>query len=204
MVTEVQKIFTEDEWQKETFNFFAPNAQGQQRTFTKGQVFNNLRIAGPLYGYPVFEIKVAKVFDSKAKPVLLEYQSGKFFQPLRAIFKTGDDLRKDFLVEVMFFIFNKIWENSGLKKKPHVYQYLVIPSGTNAGKLFVVVQIPRSQQYYLGWIRFVKHPILGFIEFVPDCTPVKSFDWNRIDSLTEREVDTLVQTGSFTKQKIFT
>lgn len=39
------------------------------------------------------------------------------------IFKRGDDLRQDYVVQTMFFIFNRIWALSPMRYKPFIHQY---------------------------------------------------------------------------------
>lgn len=39
------------------------------------------------------------------------------------IFKRGDDLRQDYVVQTMFFIFNRIWALSPMRYKPFIQEY---------------------------------------------------------------------------------
>jgi hypothetical protein len=39
------------------------------------------------------------------------------------IFKRGDDLRQDYVVQTMFYIFNRLWSLSPMRHKPFIHQY---------------------------------------------------------------------------------
>jgi hypothetical protein len=59
-------------------------------------------------------VTVKKVFTSKAKPLLLELTAKD--DPSTSslvIFKKGDDLRVDMLTQVMFYVFNELWQDAG-------------------------------------------------------------------------------------------
>lgn len=46
------------------------------------------------------------------------------------IFKRGDDLRQDYVVQTMFFLFNRIWALSPMRYKPFIHQYKYEKNGT--------------------------------------------------------------------------
>jgi hypothetical protein len=75
------------------------------------------------------------------------------------IFKKGDDLRVDMLVQTMFYIFNTIWSNAGLKHVPFTHQYKIIPMG----------------------------PDIGAVEFVTGSESIQTFDWNSWRTLTQEQ-----------------
>jgi len=62
--------------------------------------------------------------------------------------------------QVMFFVFNKIWENSNFGKfqKPFISQYRVFPSSEDT----------------------------GFVEYVPSKT-IQEYDWNNLDKFSTEE-----------------
>jgi hypothetical protein len=48
------------------------------------------------------------------------------------IFKRGDDLRQDFVVQTIFFVLNRLWQQSPMVDKPFIYQYkyVILPCET--------------------------------------------------------------------------
>lgn len=54
--------------------------------------------------------------------MLIQLNPGKSESAL-CIFKKGDDLRQDYAVQSMFFVFNRLWNASPLLHKPFIYQY---------------------------------------------------------------------------------
>ncbi len=136
----------------------------------KGTVIKDLDILDPIYeeesggNNVVTEVTVKKVFSSKAKPLLLEMKyKNADKKPNFFIFKKGDDLRQDLLVQVMFFVFNTLWKNSNMPSIPFIYQYKIIPMGFD----------------------------IGAVEFVQPCESLQTFDWTKIKTLSPEEKRTL-------------
>eukprot|EP01126_Amoeba_proteus_P003295 TRINITY_DN11093_c0_g2_i6.p1 TRINITY_DN11093_c0_g2~~TRINITY_DN11093_c0_g2_i6.p1 ORF type:complete len:556 (-),score=157.67 TRINITY_DN11093_c0_g2_i6:119-1786(-) len=88
------------------------------------------------------------------------------------IYKRGDDLRQDYVIQIMFFIFNRLWLLSPeLKEKPFIYQYKIIPTGVGS----------------------------GVVEFVPGCVPSGKYRWKKLNTLSDEEKIILMSSmaGSF-------
>ncbi|KAH3766591.1 phosphatidylinositol 3-kinase [Pelomyxa schiedti] len=133
-------------------------------------VWRPKRVYDPLFGavIPIDKIEVIKVFDSQAKPCLMSISFSTLMPPKTFIYKTGDDLRKDLAVEVMFEVFNSLWDCSGLTIKPHAFTYYVVPTGPNR----------------------------GLIEFIENSVPVTKFVWENISTLSEQDLDRLIATAA--------
>jgi len=130
-------------------------------------------INDPLFSLPfkIQGVDVKKVFNSSARPKLIEFHYSKFvYEPCTAIFKIGDDLSVDMNVQTMFWVFNTIWSNAFSVDCPYIKLYRVMPTG------------PKS----------------GFIEFLPSMS-VESYDWDlvKIASTAERTRLMLSAAGSF-------
>lgn len=82
------------------------------------------------------------------------------------IYKRGDDLRQDYAVQTMFFIFNRLWALSSMHDKPFIHQYKyvvaickfttnsrIVPMGSKMGVLEFVSGCQGSGQYQ-WYIRF--------------------------------------------------
>lgn len=139
---------------------------------TQGKL-NKVHLADPLFGIPehVVEIQTLKVFSSQAKPCLLELTYDKLPHTKSLIFKVGDDISLDFFIQIMFFVFNKIWESSGLEEIPHIYQYLVVPTGVKQ----------------------------GCVQFVSDSISVERYDWQKkvlFHSFNKDEINRLICTAA--------
>eukprot|EP01126_Amoeba_proteus_P049876 TRINITY_DN5853_c0_g1_i4.p1 TRINITY_DN5853_c0_g1~~TRINITY_DN5853_c0_g1_i4.p1 ORF type:complete len:314 (-),score=51.62 TRINITY_DN5853_c0_g1_i4:58-999(-) len=128
---------------------------------TTEMVFENPAICDPVFGmtYAIKSLTILKVFKAKTKPILCEVQFSNGHAPVRFIFKTGDDLRRDLYVESIFSIFNVLWDKSHLNLKPCIHLYRVFP-----------------QENYTG-----------FVEFVENSSTVQSFEWNKIDDWDEKK-----------------
>lgn len=89
---------------------------------------------------PVTGLTVEKIFSSNAKPMLLSlhrnpnasattnsddatYNAKESPLTVHCIFKRGDDLRQDYAVQALFFLFNRLWEQSGLNCPPFIHLY---------------------------------------------------------------------------------
>eukprot|EP01124_Arcella_intermedia_P022830 TRINITY_DN3492_c0_g1_i1.p1 TRINITY_DN3492_c0_g1~~TRINITY_DN3492_c0_g1_i1.p1 ORF type:complete len:304 (-),score=46.32 TRINITY_DN3492_c0_g1_i1:48-959(-) len=121
----------------------------------------------PIFGVTIADIEhvtVLKIFSSQAKPRLVEIEFEHGIPPHRLILKT-DDMRSDYYVQLMFFVFNELWSSSNRFQDlfiPFIHLYRVVPAG----------------EY-------------GFVECVLSSTPVKSFDWKTIEKRPE-QLKTLV------------
>jgi len=122
-----------------------------------------------LHHEKVKEVSVIKIFDSKAKPILLEflYTDG---QIRTAICKKGDDLRQDYYIQSLCNAFNELWAIQLLKntstKSPFLYTYKCLPL-------------------------FDK---FGLIECVSNTTPAWFFPWEQIKILKTDQKDYFIRT----------
>lgn len=78
---------------------------------------------------------VEKIYTSNAKPILIKLigenrESLQIFKRYGAPFEvilcklvSGDDLRQDYAIQSMFFLFNRLWQQSAVKDKPSIHQY---------------------------------------------------------------------------------
>lgn len=75
-----------------------------------GDSFADLSLCDPIFGIPyrIISLKVLKVFKAKTKPTLCDVSFNNNHAPMRFIFKTGDDLRRDMYVESTFFVMNQV------------------------------------------------------------------------------------------------
>eukprot|EP01130_Rhizamoeba_saxonica_P000642 TRINITY_DN10591_c0_g1_i1.p1 TRINITY_DN10591_c0_g1~~TRINITY_DN10591_c0_g1_i1.p1 ORF type:complete len:826 (+),score=147.18 TRINITY_DN10591_c0_g1_i1:127-2604(+) len=129
----------------------------------EGQVWEDIDIINPVNGLQIVnKVSLNKIFSSAARPLLLELESSLPDVPsYRIIFKGGDDLRQDLVVQTIFYIFNKLWHFSHIKPelKPFIYQYRVVPMGNDKGSL----------------------------EFVEGCVTMGSYDWSKIPNMSREE-----------------
>ncbi|KAH3765966.1 Phosphatidylinositol 3-kinase 1 [Pelomyxa schiedti] len=123
----------------------------------------------PLFGQStqVTQIEVVKVFNSHARPSLMEIKFNGA-PPKRFILKKGDDLRVDMMVQVMFGIFNVIWESSSMQLKPRAFTYIVTPMNET----------------------------IGAIEFVENAVPLTKFNWHSIDPRSQTQIDELLSSAT--------
>lgn len=70
----------------------------------------------------VRKITLMKIFQSKTMPMLVKFDGDSGISSLM-IFKRGDDLRQDFVVQTIFFVLNRLWQQSQITDKPFIYQY---------------------------------------------------------------------------------
>jgi len=121
----------------------------------------------PVFGVPspLVELCVLKLFKAHTRPALCEvrYTDSEKFLNRRFIYKEGDDLRDDMYTQVMFFIFNKIWEYSGMPLKPFIHLYRVFPTAADK----------------------------GFVEFVPSTT-IQTYDWDNLLKFTEQQQEEFI------------
>lgn len=104
----------------------------------------------------------------KSKPVAASPPLPATPQTGLFIFKKGDDLRVDMLVQTMFYIFNTIWANSGLKHVPFTHQYKIIPMGAD----------------------------IGAVEFVTGSESIQTFDWNSWRNLTAEQRSIFIRSAA--------
>eukprot|EP01105_Mastigella_eilhardi_P016750 TRINITY_DN3837_c0_g1_i11.p1 TRINITY_DN3837_c0_g1~~TRINITY_DN3837_c0_g1_i11.p1 ORF type:complete len:529 (-),score=96.36 TRINITY_DN3837_c0_g1_i11:343-1893(-) len=137
----------------------------------QGQIYDlhGMQVFDPIFGKPdhLEKMEVMKVFDSQAKPCLMKL-SYTASAPSLFIFKCGDDLRRDLMVQVMFNIFNSVWDCSGLELKPHAFTYRVVP-------------VSRDR---------------GLIELVSNAVPLTNFCWDSILAFDDRELNHFVATAA--------
>ena len=95
---------------------------------TQGQVLDNLSFLHPFDNSINGKVKVIKVFQSKAKPVLLEAETTSLQKLM--IFKLGDDLNLDLVGLRMLEIFNDIW-------KAHKVEFVWYQSDTQTPSAYV-------------------------------------------------------------------
>uniref|UniRef100_A0A6B2LEF7 PI3K/PI4K catalytic domain-containing protein n=1 Tax=Arcella intermedia TaxID=1963864 RepID=A0A6B2LEF7_9EUKA len=79
------------------------------------------------------------------------------------IYKEGDDLSDDMFAQIMFFVFNKIWQNSGMARKPFIHLYRVLPISAKK----------------------------GFVEFVKSC-PIQSYQWVELLKFDEKKKEEFI------------
>jgi len=90
----------------------------------------------------VCSIKVASIFNSNIRPKLLELEYSELF-PSSVIIQKPGDLRRDFFVQTMFFIFNQIWKSTPFSNiVPSAGQYMVLP----ACKEFGFIEVASGMQ----------------------------------------------------------
>jgi len=76
--------------------------------------------------------------DSKKLPLWLEFENVEpNAQPLRVIFKVGDDVRQDILTLQMIRIMDKFWKNSGMDLR--LQPYACVSMGDSIGMLEIVL-----------------------------------------------------------------
>eukprot|EP01105_Mastigella_eilhardi_P017748 TRINITY_DN4095_c0_g1_i2.p1 TRINITY_DN4095_c0_g1~~TRINITY_DN4095_c0_g1_i2.p1 ORF type:complete len:501 (-),score=172.73 TRINITY_DN4095_c0_g1_i2:408-1790(-) len=123
----------------------------------------------PLFGNTdkVKRIELVKVFNSQAKPCLMKLCYGNS-PDMKFIFKVGDDLRRDLLVQVMFHMFNAVWGCSRLELKPVAFTYYVVP---------------------------ISHD-RGLIEFVQNSVPLTNFQWDTLSTLDDNDLDHFIATAA--------
>jgi len=91
----------------------------------EGNTWDGLKLRDPVYYVrsTLSQVKVTKVFASGHAPCLMELQFKKKRKiPKKIVFK-DDDLRPDLMVVTICQIFNELWSNSGLEKKPHILTF---------------------------------------------------------------------------------
>lgn len=140
-----------------------------------GKRYSGLDIMDPMHdadghNLPLSAVTVLKVFSSKAKPCLLElHPADSKYPSRRVIFKKGDDLRQDLLVQACFYLFNVLWQHSDLDEKPFIHQYRLIPMG----------------------------PDIGCVEFVQDSESLQTFSFEKMwPKYTEEEKTTLLRSAA--------
>jgi len=126
-----------------------------------GAIWSDVALVDPLANIdkPINEVKLVKIFTSNARPILIEMANTETQQKSTMIFKQGDDLRQDYVVQIMFFLFNRLWQWSDLKNKPFIHQYKIVPMG----------------------------PSSGVIEFVPGCVSSGAYKWKNLANLQPQD-----------------
>eukprot|EP01127_Copromyxa_protea_P012209 TRINITY_DN3157_c0_g1_i3.p1 TRINITY_DN3157_c0_g1~~TRINITY_DN3157_c0_g1_i3.p1 ORF type:complete len:654 (+),score=84.54 TRINITY_DN3157_c0_g1_i3:466-2427(+) len=124
-----------------------------------GKEWQGLHLIDPLGTImePVSSIKLEKIYNSNARPMLIRLNPGNTTDKTSLlIFKRGDDLRQDFAVQTMFFIFNRLWALSPMQDMPFIHQYKIVPMGSK----------------------------MGVLEFVSGCVPSGQYNWKKLNSST--------------------
>lgn len=103
---------------------------------------NSQQICDPIHENQIIQkMEVKKVFQSVARPILLETFDQNDQSIGQIIIKQGDDLRQDQNMMFMFHIMNAIWEEHRLEYNKHPIRaltYLCIPMGTDFGAIELV------------------------------------------------------------------
>jgi len=143
----------------------------------EGQKFEELDICDPLADPSVeddliVEVEVIKVYNSTTRPILVKlYPKDKNAPSRDVIFKGNSDLRPEFIVQSIFYMFNKLWFYSHFETgcEPFIYQYRILPMGVNC----------------------------GVVEFVKGCTSASDFDWSEIENVaTSEQIKILVRSAA--------
>jgi len=101
-----------------------------------------------------------KSFPIKSSPILTSiFHDDSSRPPTNLIFKKGEDLRSDYCVQVVFGLFNIIWENSGFITPPTIPTYSVVPIAKD----------------------------MGCYEFPLYCVPTANFNWDLFNDLSDEE-----------------
>jgi len=112
----------------------------------------------PITGKTLRSAEVKAILNSANKPMLLDlYYHDTMMAPRQIIFKKGEDLRADYCVQILFGLFNVIWENSGFITPPYIPTYSVVPISKD----------------------------MGCYEFPFGCFPTASFNWDLFNDLTD-------------------
>ena len=90
-----------------------------------GQPFP-VEMVHPFSSRRVDSVVVKKVFATAAKPMMLEFRAGDETVPPLILTKDGDDLRVDLQVQLMFRVFNSLWEVYGFEFKVSSVLLLVV------------------------------------------------------------------------------
>lgn len=119
-----------------------------------GKVWEDLNLVDPLFQLktPVISVELVKIFNSATKPLLLKLNTSNGLSS-NIIFKNGDDLRQDYAIQTMFFIFNRLWAFSDMPSKTFIHQYRIVPLG----------------------------PKMGVMEFVSNCLPSGKYSWKNLN-----------------------
>lgn len=159
----------------ESTRAFFSNLAASMPNLEIGRRYSNLDIMDPMHdadghNLPLSAVTILKVFSSKAKPCLLElHPADSKYPSKRVIFKKGDDLRQDLLVQACFYLFNCLWQQSDLDEKPFIHQYRLIPMG----------------------------PDIGCVEFVQDSESLQTFSFEKAwPKYTEEEKTTLLRSAA--------
>ncbi|EAY05852.1 Phosphatidylinositol 3- and 4-kinase family protein [Trichomonas vaginalis G3] len=85
-----------------------------------------------------FIVEKCKVMNSKKKPFWLTFHNAAPFstEPIRVLFKVGDDLRQDQLTLQIMRVMEHLWRKEGIDL--HMRCYAVLPTGFNQGFIEVV------------------------------------------------------------------
>ena len=93
-----------------------------------------------------FIVEKCRVMNSKKKPFWLTFKNAAPFatEPIRILFKVGDDLRQDQLTLQVMKVMEHLWRKNGLDL--HMRCYGVLPTGFNQGFIEVVPNAITEQE----------------------------------------------------------
>lgn len=132
-----------------TAEWFDTNLQlGSGKSKLKeGKQWKNLDLVDPLGRTTdaITSIVLEKIYTSATKPMLLRVFFGKDSKQI--MFKRGDDLRQDYAVQAMFFLFNNLWSQSMLVNCPFILLYKIVPMGSKFGVMEFVQNCVSSGKY---------------------------------------------------------
>mmetsp|Transcript_10675 Transcript_10675/g.11737 ORF Transcript_10675/g.11737 Transcript_10675/m.11737 type:complete len:561 (+) Transcript_10675:58-1740(+) len=136
----------------------------------EGDRYTDLRILDPVFNKCaiVTDVYVKKVFVSRSAPVLLmvHYKKKKLL-PKKMMFKR-DDMRSDVSVELVFSIFNTLWQSASLGDVLKVYTAKVVPCG----------------------------PKFGFMEYIENSVSVREYNWNAFDWFTDAHMEAFMASAA--------
>jgi len=152
---------------------------GEKRQFTTP-------VCDPVMGLLMQELEVIHLFKAHTRPALCEVTLHTN-EKIRFIYKEGDDLRDDMYTQTMFFIFNQIWEYSGMSRKPFIHLYRVFPSTLDKG---FVEYVPSSSLQNYEWIKLTQFTEKQKEEFI--CSAAGAFAGAFILGIRDRHRDNMM------------
>eukprot|EP01130_Rhizamoeba_saxonica_P011329 TRINITY_DN4704_c0_g1_i2.p1 TRINITY_DN4704_c0_g1~~TRINITY_DN4704_c0_g1_i2.p1 ORF type:complete len:702 (+),score=139.47 TRINITY_DN4704_c0_g1_i2:25-2130(+) len=126
-----------------------------EKNLAEKNVFEDLDLCDVMYGSSdtITRMSIVKVFKSAARPYLLRFSFDGDTEDKMAIFKYGDDLRLDMMVQNMFHIFQNLWDHSILKRIPILHTYKTLPLGDNFGLIELVTNVQSINGF--DWVQLI-------------------------------------------------
>jgi len=144
-------------------------ARSAEFPLKKGQKWDDLKILDPIWHAGTIKtVEVTKTFASGHAPCLLNVTYHEAGVAPQKLMLKADDVRSDMMVLVMFEVFNVLWLSSGLQTHPELLTFRVVPG---------------SDTY-------------GFMEFVENSMPIRDFEFESIQDLTEEDLDGFLSTAA--------